>query len=142
MITPYFFGTIKNGRISLEKPVDFAKYTAKFEGKNIRIAVELRKKDRTLKENAYYWAVIVRMIADEMGLLDDQVHEMLKMMFLKVGVEHKGKRYEVARSTTQLSTVQFENYCERIRMWASNELGCVIPLPGEIIIETKSEVRV
>ncbi len=112
----------------------FIKYISKFEDREIQIIIDLKRKGRSLDENAYYWAVPVRMLADEMGLLDGQIHEMLKLMFLKVGFTYKGKRYEVARSTTQLSTREFEDYMERIRMWAGQELGCYIPLPGEVSI--------
>lgn len=38
---------------------------------------------------------------------------------------------EYARSTTELSTIEFEKYLEDIRRWASMKLSCYIPLPNE-----------
>jgi hypothetical protein len=35
------------------------------------------------------------------------------------------------RSTSDLSTIEFEEYCSKIRMWASKELGVYIPSPNE-----------
>lgn len=131
---PYFFGKIENGKLKLADKESFISYIQKFNEKDIKLNIQLDKKDRSNSQNAYMWGVLIRMIADEMGMTDDATHEMLKMMFLKVGYEHKGKRYEYARSTTSLSTIEFEDYCERIRLFASSELGLIIPLPGEVLI--------
>jgi len=52
-------------------------------------------------------------------------------MFLKSFKEVNGKEMEYVRSTTKLNTTAFEEYLEKIRLWASMELNCLIPLPNE-----------
>ena len=88
---------------------------------------------RTNAENSYYWGVIVRMVSDEMAILPDEAHDFLKSLFLKIGVEANGKRWEVTKSTASLTVDEFEDYCEKIRQWSANELNCPIPLPNEVI---------
>jgi hypothetical protein len=72
------------------------------------------------------------MVADEMAILPDEAHDFLKGLFLKVGVEVGGKRYEITKSSADLSIGDFEDYCEKCRQWAANELGIHILLPNEI----------
>lgn len=86
---------------------------------------------RTSRENRYYWPVVVGILADEFGNTPKVMHEILKMeQGLRETCVHKGKRYEVAKSTTEYTTSEFEAYLSRCRIWAS-EQGVFIPLPNE-----------
>jgi hypothetical protein len=136
MFHPIFFGTVVDGKLTLEKPDQFKQYVAKLKG-DVQLTITRRKKLRTNVENNYYWGVIVAMVAEEMGLIPDEAHDYLKSLFLKMGVEIKGKRFEVVRSTSLLSTEEFETYAEKCRQWASAELSVYIPLPNEIQYEGK-----
>lgn len=75
---------------------------------------------RSNPQNAYYFGVIVDMISQETGNELEETHELLKVRFLKP----IGKK-----STTQLTTVEFNTYIEKIQRWSAQELGCVIPDP-------------
>jgi len=55
----------------------------------------------------------------------DETHEALKMKFL---LDRRGK-IPTVRSTTVLSTKEFEDYLEDVRMWASKFLNISIPNP-------------
>lgn len=134
-ITPLFFGTVNNGKLTLENSLKFMAHLLTMEGKEVSIAVQKREYGRSNQENAYYWSVIVRMVSDEMAILPEQAHEFLKSLFLKIGVEVNGKRYEITRSTASLSIGEFEEYAEQCRQWSANELNCPIPLPNEISLD-------
>lgn len=144
-VYPKWEFTVKDGKVQIRMREQFDLYVAThFEGKKgILIARPYRKprstgqEDETGNQNGYYWAVIVRMLAAEMGMFDHEVHDMLRHKFLLVGKERDGRRWEVARSTADLSTVEFEDYCSKIRMWAGTpdeicENGLLIPLPNEV----------
>lgn len=134
-ILTVFYGKVHNGKFRFQNASDFHRFLTAHEGKEL--AVTFRRPDmiRTSAENRYYWGVIVRMVSEEMGVLDDEAHEYLKSLFLKQGVEVDGKRFEIARSTASLSVGEFEEYAEKCRQCAASELSCVIPLPGEIIFD-------
>ena len=88
-------------------------------------------KARSDKENSYYWPVVVGILAEEFGYSPKEMHEVLKMeKGLRQTVVVNGKRYEVAQSTTEYTTSEFESYLSQCRMWAG-EQGCFIPLPNE-----------
>lgn len=129
------FGRVKNGKLVLTDKARFEAGLAKLEGREVELTIRKPDQQRTLAENRYYWGVIVSMLAEEIGIVPDDAHELLKGMFLKAGVEVEGRRYEIVRSTASLSVSEFEKYCEQCRTWAASELGCVIPLPGEIILD-------
>lgn len=93
------------------------------------LTIKKRVKERTNRENKYYWSVIVEILADHTGYTKDEVHECLKLKFLseedvRTGLVKLG-------STADLSTIEFEKFCSDVRQWASRDLSCYIPLPNE-----------
>lgn len=95
-------------------------------------------KNRSTQENRYYFGVVVKALSELTGFNPDEMHEILKHKFLKKSVWitniEKGTVEEVVitQSTTELTTVEFENYLAKIRQWAGEELNCPIPLPNEV----------
>lgn len=87
------------------------------------------KKWRSSNENNYYWGVVVEELSQYTGFSPQEVHTLLKNKFLKIV---KGK-LESARSTTELSVYEFEQYLSQVRQWASEELNVYIPTPNEPI---------
>jgi hypothetical protein len=131
-INPIFGFTVTQGKLVIDSPQKFRVRLAAFEGKRGELTVRQPKKQRSLSENAYYHAVIVAMLSEFTGYEKEEMHEILKWKFLRY-VDDRG--IERARSTTELSTVEAEEYYERIRRWASIDLHLYIPLPGEIPVD-------
>ncbi len=93
---------------------------------------------RSNPQNRYYFGVVVKLISSHTGFSSLEIHEILKHKFLKRGVvliNNRGGRefQDITESTTDLNTVQFEEYLSKIRQWASEELSVYIPLPHEVI---------
>jgi hypothetical protein len=91
---------------------------------------------RTTPENRYYWGVIVKLISDELGYTPEETHEILKHKFLKEIIKLKIRSgielAEITKSTTSLTTIDFETYLRQIREWASIDMGLWLPLPNEL----------
>ena len=68
-------------------------------------------------------------IAEYTGFTNDEAHEALKAKFLTM--PGKGSLNRI-KSTTGLSTLDFEAYCEAIRRWAAVEYQISIPEPNEV----------
>lgn len=130
-LVPIFNGLVEKGKLSIRNREKFDLWVNSLEGE-VDIIVKKRKRKRSMAENNYYWGVVLEVIREEMGLSPEEVHDFLKAKFLKREVQVKGKMFEIIRSTTDLSTVEMEEYLENVRRWASTELGCYIPLPNEI----------
>jgi hypothetical protein len=101
-------------------------------GKVMQITVSDIKKERSNNQNAYYWGVLIRILSDETGQEADDLHEHFRDRFLTKNFIHiGGEEKEVAKSTKKLSTNEFEEYQEKIRAFAAEELSIIIPLPNE-----------
>lgn len=98
---------------------------------------EFQVKGRSTPQNKSYWKLIIEPFAEYLALDRDKVHEMLKYKFLKevrYASNRKGimEEYVITRSTTSLSTKEFEEFCSQIRIWASS-LGLYLYEPNEVI---------
>lgn len=137
MITPKFFGKINQGKIVYDDAKDFYQYiAAKFkDDTEVEITVKKKFKRRTsglpgeeTDFNGYYWAVIVRMVADEIGEVDqEKVHDWIQIAVGNTKVMRDGTR--IPAGTSDLSGAEFSDYCSRARMWAGNQEGLNIYIP-------------
>jgi hypothetical protein len=97
------------------------------------VTIKKHRKKRSSPENRYYWGVIIKVLGDEFGYLPDEMHQVLKRLFLTYEKPNRatGEVEFFARSTTDLTTEQAEDYYEKIRIWALSEHSILIPLPNE-----------
>lgn len=79
------------------------------------------RKNRSLNQNSYYWGVVVSILASSLGYFLEEMHEILKWKFnSRIHYNHKlNKETRLMKSSTELTTVTFNTYCENIRMWAA-----------------------
>ena len=67
-------------------------------------------------------------------MTNEQVHEMLKLKFLKESIlvnEETGEYLERIKSTTELSTVDFMEYIQQIQKFAIEYFNTEIPDPNQ-----------
>lgn len=98
-------------------------------------------KGRSNPQNSAYWGLIVTPLADYLALTTEQCHDLLKYKFNKEIIykeNRQGKMEEIVKikSTTNLTTVEHNEYCSQIRIWASH-LGCWLAEPGESLSENQ-----
>lgn len=127
-LKPLHYGKIQNGKLIMDHPESVKLTMERLEGQEIQFLIEKRKKQRSNDQNAYYWGVIVEMLADEFGYTKDEMHEALKWQFLRVKSDHGP---DTVRSTSDLSTAEFEALAQQIRDWALVEYNVNIPKPNE-----------
>lgn len=90
-------------------------------------------KNRSSDQNAYY-RFVLQLLSEHTGYEDDEMHEIVKAKFLTEKIKlrwDKRKNISIARSTTTLSTVEFEDLMTKIRQWGAIEFGMNIPKPNE-----------
>lgn len=102
----------------------------------IKIELEKIRYARSLEQNRFYFGVVVKPLAEYIGVdSTDTMHETLKSLHLteKIRVAYDRRRKMIVNhSTTELDTMQFEDYLERIRTWAKKFLNYIIPYPNEV----------
>ena len=104
---------IKNGKMTLTNREEFDRAISKLQGEYY---IELKETGvRSSQQNNYYWN-IVRILADELGYTENEMHSTIK------------NHFEV-ESTKTLSTKEFASFIERLVRWSAIELNIVIPDP-------------
>lgn len=107
-------------------------YLSTREGKAVTVKFTRPTSTRSLNQNRYYWGVVLTIIAESTGHTTEEVHDAVKELFLpRKFVTLGNNEVEVAKSTTELTTDEFNLYLERIRTWAETELSIRIPNPNE-----------
>ena len=135
-------GKIENGKFVPNNSKQFINEFAQFEGKQVEVTVKRWYKKRSLNQNDYYWGVIIVLITNAINELGNEfdsetVHEYLKGLFLKDTKElidknsGETKQIEYIKTTTKLTTVEFETYLEKCRQFAAEQFDTYIPNPNE-----------
>jgi hypothetical protein len=157
VIYPAWEVAIVQNKVVFKQREAFDQHLIPLEGKeNLVLTIKRKVKPRSRNVEEYYHAVVVRMIAAEMGVFDQEAHEMLKDLFLKEekrGELPGGKEYRYKRtgSTTELGDAAYMEYVFRtVIPWAAlptkpeglgpdSGLGLYIPLPNEADWDGKEE---
>lgn len=88
------------------------------------------RKRRSLNQNALYWKVVSE-LADNLGYLPEEMHEVIKQRCVppKV-VEVSGRQFEI-RSTAKLDTAAFATLMDQVYAIGA-EMGIYLPSPEEL----------
>jgi hypothetical protein len=112
-----------------------------FEGANIIITIEKRKKKRSNNQNAFYFGIVIPIMMDAFKdawgeyYSATEVHEALKAKYCyKEQInESTGEILQIPSSTTNLSTIEWEEYIDKIRAFAFEWFNVSVPMPNEQI---------
>ena len=124
-----FMGKSEKGIVVLDDEKGFTEHIKSLDGKFIQLVVRRYRTNRSNNQNKYYWGVVIKILGDELGYMPDEMHNALRWKFLR-----KGGKLETVKSTSSLTTIEFEEYLELIRIWALRDLEIAIPLPNEVDI--------
>lgn len=125
--------TVKGAKpqFSEEQRKKLNKLFAEREGKLVQVAIGDIEKSRSGQQNKFLWGVVYALLADKTGYTAEEMHEICRYKFLpRKYLIIDGEEVEIRKSTTKLTTTEFEAYIERIRVFASSELQVVIPDPS------------
>jgi len=122
------YGVVEHGNLKMDNQQDFDTSVSLLDGEVVEVTVRKKKKMRTIKQNAYYWGVVIKLISDDTGHTPDEIHEFCKQRFLKSLIRLKDEIYSTVESTTDLESNGFSNdYIEKIKQWAYEDLNITIP---------------
>ena len=127
-MNPIFHGSILKGKVIFDDRDSFDNYLLSLENMFVDIVIKKRRKDRSNQQNRDMWGVVYKIISETTGHTEDEIHDSMRAMFL---MDNLGK-FPIMRSSTSLTTAEMEEYLEKIRQWAAQELSCIIPLPNEV----------
>lgn len=125
---PLHFGKVEKGKLELGNRPRFQTNLVKLEGKEVEISITERKSTRSLRQNAYYFGVIIKLMSKYCGYDPDEMHERLQYRFLRRTLPDG---FVYVQRYKNLNTKQAETYHSQIRQWASMEYSVYIPDPNE-----------
>jgi len=107
-------------------------YIKRLPDKPFKAKIEPIKGQRSNAQNRYSHYVF-NLIAEETGEFMLNVKWFYKQLFLTVSEKIFDQEVERVRSTTELSTLEQEDFMTKVRVHASFELNMFVPLPNEVI---------
>ena len=127
MITPKFYGQIKDSKLYFDNRDNFDIYLGNLEGKRVQIIVKKEKRLRSLKSNNFYWTYLTLLEA-ETGNSKEDLHDYFKNKYLSHrAAQLNGKEILLLPTTTNLPTVELSEYIRKIEI----ESGINAPDPNE-----------
>lgn len=141
-MTPIFRGTMSElGVLQFFNPIHAAEYSnhlAKLAGKSVEVTVRPARSQRSLDQNAYWWAVPVRLMAEYMGEELTATHyALLGECFGYHYSERLGRLVPNKGSSSALTTEEFSRLIEWCPPWALEHHGVNIPLPNEVEVPVR-----
>ena len=100
----------------------------------LRVTIEENKRRRSLGQLALYWMWlhdVADKVADYTGYTAEDIHEFLKQKYLRPIVVEIGDDVVQRYTTTKLTTAEMHDFVDKVYMWATSELGLLLPLPEE-----------
>lgn len=88
-------------------------------------------KPRTISQNRLMW-MWFNCIYQETGTPQQDIHDYYCSLYLRKRVEYKGNLQEVVIGTSGLTTAQFSEFMDKIKVDAASELGIALPLPSDL----------
>ena len=123
-------GIVEHGRVKFFDQIKWFEQLNSLAGQIVEVTIGKQRKKRSLNQNGYYHGVVVEILGRHLGYTPDEMHHALRGEFLKIPGDYVLPK---SRSTTDLSTVEFEDYLTQIREWAAQlPSPCYIPLPNEV----------
>lgn len=125
---PIFRATITKGQLRIHDRERFDRYKLRLSG-DVDVLVKPHRRIRSGNQNAWYWGVVLAIIADHTGHTSAEMHEFLKLKFNSKPITVNGEMKLIGSTTTDKNTSEFSEYIEQVRAWAAIELGLTIPDP-------------
>lgn len=123
-------------QINFSAPSDKAKLFQVLKGLDGAYNIRIERPDagRSAASNRYLWGVVYRYVASEIGLTKEEAHSLLGEMFLSYErALPNGEVKRFVRSTAKLKQSEMAEYIEKIKSFALEFLGTIIPEPGQVI---------
>lgn len=130
MLTPKFKGTVKEGKLILDKQSLYEIYLGNLEGKNIELVIKQEKKTRSIKQNALLWSYYGLIITESGNyhITPQELHDAFKIKFLPPRlIDFRGDELLIPSSSTELSTGEFTDFISQIEAYT----GIPCPNPDE-----------
>lgn len=129
---PVFRGHVNTrGKLIFDDRAGVLEHVRSLNGQAVDVVIKKAKDKRSLDQNAYWWAVPVKILAEHCGYTDAQMHYALLGECFGYTAGPTGQPVPVKPSSSDLSTQEFKHLIDWCLTWAPTELGVEIPEPSK-----------
>lgn len=125
-----FWAEVANGQLKIKNRKAFDDYLASLTG-DVVVAVGKHRKPRSIDQNGWYWGCILKLMSEVTGHTEKELHEAMKQRFNCKAITVGKQVVPIPGTTSDMNTMEFSEYCERVRAFAAAELNLVIPDPDK-----------
>lgn len=128
-------GNLKKNRALIKEAVE------SFEGKEIEVTIQRKRKHRSNPQNAFYWGVVLPIVQEGLKDATGEVRDMnsihyqiiLPLVAPKREILNKqtGEVITETMTSSEMTTTEFMEFILSIQQWAAEFLGVTIPDPNE-----------
>jgi hypothetical protein len=119
-----FYGVIKDRTLTYRDKARLVQFLRGLKDQQkVTIDITREKKLRTLPQNNRYWGFIVPEVVNDTGEDKELVHEFFKSKFLKLKYKKVFGKKVGYRTTTTLTTDEFNEFTERVMAFTAQEWG-------------------
>lgn len=137
LISSVVNGALKRNRNLIKSAIQ------SFEGKDIEITIQRKRKNRSNNQNAYYWGCVLPLV--QQGLIDatgetrdlNSIHYQILLPLLSVDRDiintDTGQVISEKITSSEMTTTEFMEYISSIQKWSAEFLNIYIPDPNQDI---------
>lgn len=122
---------VRDGKLAANVRQGIADFIAQFDGEQIDLIVRRHKRQRSLDQNAYWWAVPIAILAEHCGYEPEQMHYALLGEWRGYIDGLHGQPIPRCASSSKLTTAEFTELIEWVQRWAAQVMDVQIPAPNE-----------
>lgn len=143
---PRVMGKVEGGEFVPNDHGEWSDEQRRLDGLEVEVTIRKRRKPRTQgapgeasNQLGYYWGVLIRTIADEIGEMDQElVHRWVLRAVGHFKVMPDGMK--IPAPTSDMDAGPFQELCKRIQIWAAQpgnvcDSGLYLPDPHEVVEE-------
>lgn len=130
--------TVRGGHVHPYSREIIAKTLKGFEGKNVEIEIKEKKQTRSLPQNKYWFKMIedhltpvFREEGSNWSSWDIHQYIMHELGYEEVIFSPSGKPFPKRKHSSDMTTLEFEEFAERARAYVMQEFNVAIPFPNE-----------
>ena len=134
MIGNIFYAKSEGNKLVFSNTKAISDFLYSVDKKSLVVKIDKEKSVRSFNQNSYYW-LYLRLIANETGHTEMELHELFKRIFLPpVFMKVLGREIKTPRTTTSLSKHEFGEYLDKICAETN------VPLPDKKVVDDLIEI--
>ena len=134
-----YYAKLTDKGLNIHDRIGFMQAVKKFGDKGFWIELKSVKEWHSDQQRSYYFGVVVDLLAKNSGDTKEDMHQILKRLFLSRKEERFGRQILIAGSTRLLSKGEFAEYITKCINLAT-EFGVYIPSPEEYYKDWNAEI--